>query len=271
MELVNRLTNNRLTNAWSYTQPSGSMLRRSGVMATWGFMKVEESLTDAHYRRRGLYTGGRDYDLYGVAAACNGGELSGYTPTKYRTLREIFRSCRVGPDDVLLEYGSGKGRVVIWAAMHFPFRRVIGIELDEHLHTAAKANLARWNGRLSCKEIVFTCEDATEFEVPDDATIIFLGNPFNGDVFKKMLARIQASLARQPRSLQVLYYHPWMHDALIDSGFFIERRRNTPPYEWSIYRHPGKKAHEGAASPDDPAMAAYWADRRKRVKSPLDR
>ena len=230
---------NRLTHAWSYTQPSGSTLRRSGVMAAWSFMKVEEGLSDVYYRRRGLHTGGRDYFLYGPAAAGRGGELSGYTPTKWRTLREIFRNCSVGPDDVLLEYGSGKGRAAIWSAVHFPLRRVIGIELDEQLDAAAKANLARWNGRLLCKEIVFTCEDATEFEVPDDATIIYLGNPFAGDVFKKVLARIQASLARQPRSLLVLYYHPRMHDALIEAGFFVERQRTTRPYDWAIYRHPG--------------------------------
>ena len=28
---------------------------------------------------------------------------------------------------------------------------------------------------------------------------------------------------------------------------------------------------KGTASPDDPALAGYWADRRKKVKPPLDR
>ncbi len=40
-------------------------------------------------------------------------------------------------------------------------------------------------------------------------------------------------------------------------------------FSWTaIERHVPVK---GAASPDDPALASYWADRRKKVKPPLDR
>jgi RNA-directed DNA polymerase len=39
-------------------------------------------------------------------------------------------------------------------------------------------------------------------------------------------------------------------------------------FSWtSIRRHVPVK---GSASPDDPALAAYWADRRKRIRPPLD-
>src|SRR5260221_4437529 len=40
-------------------------------------------------------------------------------------------------------------------------------------------------------------------------------------------------------------------------------------FSWTaIQRHVLVK---GAASPDDPALASYWAERRKKVKPPLDR
>jgi len=40
-------------------------------------------------------------------------------------------------------------------------------------------------------------------------------------------------------------------------------------FSWTgIVRHVPVK---GTASPDDPALAAYWAERRQRVKPPLDR
>jgi RNA-directed DNA polymerase len=40
-------------------------------------------------------------------------------------------------------------------------------------------------------------------------------------------------------------------------------------FSWTgIVRHVPVK---GAASPDDPALAAYWAERRERIKPPLDR
>jgi RNA-directed DNA polymerase len=39
-------------------------------------------------------------------------------------------------------------------------------------------------------------------------------------------------------------------------------------FSWTgIHRH---VPVTGAASPDDPALASYWADRRKKVKPPLD-
>ena len=48
-----------------------------------------------------------------------------------------------------------------------------------------------------------------------------------------------------------------------DCGAYMVR------FSWTaIERHVPVK---GAASPDDPALASYWAERRKKVKPPLDR
>ena len=48
-----------------------------------------------------------------------------------------------------------------------------------------------------------------------------------------------------------------------DSGAYLVK------FSWTaIQRHVMVK---GAASPDDPALAGYWAERRKKVKPPLDR
>ncbi len=222
----------RLGQAWSHTLPSGGTLRRTLVLAAWGFGRVGEELTDVLYRRRGLDTRGRDWNLHGA-----GTELAGYVPTKWRQLPKIFENCQAGPEDVLLEYGSGKGRVLMWAGAHYPFRRAIGVELDENLHVAAEGNLERWRGRLLCGEITLTCQDATQFEVPDDVTVIYFGNPFTGDVFRQVLAKIEASLADRPRPLVILYWHPKMHETLVDAGFSVERRSITHPNQWAIYRH----------------------------------
>jgi SAM-dependent methyltransferase len=221
----------QLARAWSYTQPGGGKFRRIMVMGAWGAMKVEERLTDFYYERRGLHTLGRDWDLHGAGTA-----LNGYVPTPWHPLREIFRSWPMTSDDVLLDYGCGKGRTTTWAAANFRFRRVIGIELDQQLHKVAQENLARWNGLLLCSDVELICEDATHFDVPDDVTVIFFGNPFTGDVFEKVADKIQASLIRNPRQLVILYYHPLMHDSLVKAGFTVEREQLNRPYEWKIYR-----------------------------------
>ena len=205
------------------------------MLGAWVLMRAEESLADAYYHRRGLWTTGIDPDLNGAGS---GTELMGYVPTRWRSLRATFRHWPITADDVLLDYGSGKGRTVVWAAANYRFRRIIGIELDEQLHASAEANLARWNGRRLCDEVDFLQADATEYEVPDDVTVIFFGNPFVGAVFEKVIGKVQESLDRNPRELAILYYHPRMHDTLINAGFSVERQQPFQPNDWAVYRYP---------------------------------
>ena len=61
-------------------------------------------------------------------------------------------------------------------------------------------------------------------------------------------------------------FNPFRNDRWVfgdrDGGAYLVK------FSWtSIERHVPVK---GAASPDDPALAAYWAERRKKVKPPLD-
>jgi RNA-directed DNA polymerase len=61
-------------------------------------------------------------------------------------------------------------------------------------------------------------------------------------------------------------FNPFRNDRWVfgdrDGGTYLVK------FSWtSIERHVPVK---GAASPDDPALAAYWAERRKKVKPPLD-
>jgi hypothetical protein len=205
------------------------------MLGAWVLMRAEESLADAYYHRRGLWTTGIDPDLNGAGS---GTELMGYVPTRWRSLRATFRHWPITADDVLLDYGSGKGRTVVWAAANYRFRRIIGIELDEQLLLHAEANLARWNGRRLCDEVDLLQADATEYEVPDDVTVIFFGNPFVGAVFEKVIGKVQESLDRNPRELAVLYYHPRMHETLINAGFSLERQQPFQPNDWAIYRYP---------------------------------
>lgn len=227
----------RAAAAWSRT--SGAVPHRVMTLGRnaclWAFLLVEEELTDAYYRARGLRTNGIDPDMHGAGAGSN---LNGYVPMRWRFLRELFRSWPIAPGGVLLDYGSGKGRTVIWAAARYRFRRVIGVELDAPLHASAQANLARWKGPRLCDKVELVCADATEFQVPDDVTVIYFFNPFTGGVFEKVLRKIQESIDRNPRELVILYAHPRMHDSLVNAGFTLERQQVAEPYDWATYRYP---------------------------------
>src|SRR5262249_59289520 len=95
-----------------------------------------------------------------------------YTATDWITLRRGLGYLDVGPDDVFVDLGSGKGRVLLMAAMH-PFKRVIGVELSAKLNAIARTNVERASHRLRCKEVELVVADATEYELPDDVTVVF--------------------------------------------------------------------------------------------------
>ena len=128
-----------------------------------------------------------------------------YEPSPYFLINRVLRAVGKMPkDDVLLDYGSGMGRVVLRAAMR-PFKRVIGVELMPELTEIAKQNLTGARSIVSPVELVTA--DATKFAVPDDVTIVHLFNPFTGHVMAEVQARIRESLERAPRPLRVIYAH----------------------------------------------------------------
>ena len=66
----------------------------------------------------------------------------GYEPSPLLALRRGLRGRELRPDDVFLDLGCGKGRVLV-DAVQLPFARVVGVELVPELVEQARANLAR--------------------------------------------------------------------------------------------------------------------------------
>ena len=68
-------------------------------------------------------------------------EFHCYRVSDYEMFRQIMRHVSLSAgEDVFVDYGSGKGRVVIMAA-ESPFRKVIGVEFSAQLHAIAKENV----------------------------------------------------------------------------------------------------------------------------------
>jgi len=78
------------------------------------------------------------------------------------------------------------------------------------------------------------------------------------------------SHANKPKSWIINRYYGRFNTARQDHWVFGDRTSGAylPKFAWTkIVRH---FMVPGTASPDDPALAAYWADRRRRRKPPLD-
>ncbi|HSZ14937.1 MAG TPA: class I SAM-dependent methyltransferase [Solirubrobacteraceae bacterium] len=152
-----------------------------------------------------------------------------------------LRGCRVGREDVLMDYGAGKGRVLL-AAARLPFGRIVGLELNEADAEIARANASIAGPHRRCPRIEVVVADARLWPLPDDVTYIYLFNPFWDETFKGMLDRVLESLDRRPRQLTVIYANPTCAAELLATGRF-ERvrtsrglRRGSPAQRIDVFR-----------------------------------
>lgn len=141
-----------------------------------------------------------------------------YQPAGVLNLRRSLPRRTVSSSDVFVDLGSGKGRVVLQAALHYPFRAVYGVELSESLHAVAAANLERVRPRLRCQDVHLLRADAREAGLPDTVTVAYVNNPFGGEVFEWVIDRLVASVDRNPRRLRIIYGVPLEESALLATG-----------------------------------------------------
>ena len=118
-----------------------------------------------------------------------------------------------------VDLGSGKGRVVLLAAMR-RFREVVGVELSPKLHDIARRNrdLVASAGVLR-SPIRFELGDAAELDVPRGPVVLYLYHPFQESVAEAVLARVVASIQRAPRPFAILYGHPTLQRPIRASAF----------------------------------------------------
>lgn len=173
-----------------------------------------------------------ELETLGVAAPGR----NGYLPYRRRLPRGILPQQEVTETDVFLDVGSGMGRVVLQAALHYPFRRVIGVEVSRQLNDVAVANVCRLRGRLRCRSVVLVHADILDFDIPADASVVFLFNPFSGVVFRRFVERLLESVDRHPREVRIIYADPKEEATLLATGRVTQvrtRRAWGPSALWS--------------------------------------
>jgi len=142
-----------------------------------------------------------------------------YEPSGWGDLKRCLPRDEVSNDDVFIDFGAGKGRVLIEAAQ-FPFKRIEGVELAPQLVEVAKTNLATDQRKRSCDDITLTVADVLEYEIPNDLTVAYLANPFRGEIFAKFIERLLEAYDRHPRPLRLIYRVPMEQRILEDTGRF---------------------------------------------------
>ena len=119
-----------------------------------------------------------------------------------------------------VDVGSGKGRVLLLAA-ELPFRKVIGVELNEELTRTARKNVTLWNRIAKSRtKIRVLREDATEFRWPQTPLLVYLNNPFECALVERLAANLTTAAAAGPGLVDVLYVNPDCAETLTRQGIF---------------------------------------------------
>jgi SAM-dependent methyltransferase len=134
-------------------------------------------------------------------------DRNSYGHSPRNVLKRILPESEVGPDDVFIDFGSGMGTVVFEAA-RYPFKRVIGVEIAPQLTRIARQVIAAQSGRLRCQEVDLVTADATDYEIPDDVTVAYFYDPFEGATFERVIQRLIASVDDNPRRVRLVYLVP---------------------------------------------------------------
>lgn len=161
-----------------------------------------------------------------------------YQPTGIPALRALLRVVPFSYNTGFIDYGCGKGRVLLLAA-GAGFQRAVGIEFSLQLCHIARANVARYRTHkpnLSPIEIIET--DASRYDPPADIGLFYFAHPFDEIIMRKTVDRILESLRRYPREARLVYNFP-RHRRAVEAHpeFALEQEMIAGGYECLVYRY----------------------------------
>lgn len=128
-----------------------------------------------------------------------------YEPTPYEVIERLFATYCPSPEDILVDYGCGLGRLNFYLEHRFGIRSV-GVEMVDSYYERAIANLHSYNGNRD--NISFVRSPAEEYIVSSDETIFYFFNPFSIDIFRRVINQILKSWQEAPRGLTLILYYP---------------------------------------------------------------
>jgi SAM-dependent methyltransferase len=160
----------------------------------------------------------------GIHDAMNNG-YSAVAPSVFRVACRRWRETLPSSAARLEAYtfvdaGAGKGRALLLAS-ELPFRKIIGVELNETLARIAQRNVTLWN-RLARPpaKIRVVHEDAAVFRWPGTPLLVYFNNPFECALVGLLANRLASAAASGPGLLDLLYVNPACADTLTHQGFF---------------------------------------------------
>lgn len=172
-----------------------------------------------------------------------------YEPTPYVHLKELFNRYPLHPDDGLVDFGSGKGRLNFYVHDRFGCRAT-GVELNTSFHGEAQRNLedySRNSRHRNAEEMIrFHCRMAQDYDVQPEDNVFYFFNPFSVQIFMKIADNILQSAETYPRGMNLILYYPsrdWIEFLERNTAFELHGTidlpaiQKDPAEQFLIYRY----------------------------------
>ncbi|MFH1019951.1 MAG: class I SAM-dependent methyltransferase [Pseudomonadota bacterium] len=157
-----------------------------------------------------------------------------YQPTMALSFNRLLDTVPLPPESVLVDFGCGKGRVLLLAVLR-GIQKAVGIEFSPELCEIARNNVRIVEQATGARLNIAVIEgDVTHYEIEDDQNVFFLFNPFDNVVLEAVVKNIQKSLRRKPRQIAIIYYNP-VHSHILDNSFLPKNGYLIGGEEYMLY------------------------------------
>jgi SAM-dependent methyltransferase len=150
-----------------------------------------------------------------------------YEVTRARPFNRLMKKLDLPTDGVFVDFGSGKGRVLMLAA-EWGFKTIVGVEFSHELCETARKNLSTVRERFGLDADIEILEmDVVGYEVKPEENVFFMFNPFDAGIMEVVLDKIAGSVAAHPRHVWLIYQYPECRTAIDAHGAFYETATHT--------------------------------------------
>ncbi len=163
------------------------------------------------------------------------GQSSCYEPTSAPQFRHVMSELNIAISDfTFVDFGAGKGKALL-LAYELGFKKIIGVELSKSLHQIALENISKIPqlAELSNRPVCLY-QDAAIFEIPDEQAVLYFFNPFNDEVMRAVVSRIEFSLAENFRQVFVVYNAP-KHRCVFDESAYFRLADSKFNDRWLVF------------------------------------
>ncbi len=167
-----------------------------------------------------------------------------YMPVSYKLLEEALAQIPGETKKHFLDIGCGKGRALCVAA-HYGFQKLTGIDFSKDFCDDALKNLAVVKENIPGIDLSVVQHNAATWPIPGDVDCIFLFNPFDEVVMKKVVENIKTGIGNKPGKVNVIYANPLYKNLFLQNNFKeIYYSKKLEQFEVSILATNCKNLHQ---------------------------